>query len=165
MKIAFLDRDGVVNVDHGYVYQIAKFEFTQQFFSACELLRLAGYALVIVTNQSGIARGYYSEDDFSVITDWLRKEFTLHGLTLSAVYYCPHAQDSSCLCRKPMPGMIQQHLKLTNAAPADCIMFGDKPSDEQCSRAAGLGRFFMIDVNKHATHFYDTVHNFVNSVD
>lgn len=161
-KIAFLDRDGVVNIDHGYVHRIADFEFSNGFFEACTLLAEAGYSLVIVTNQSGIARGYYTEADFIVLTDWLREQFAAHGLSLDAVYHCPHAADSPCNCRKPEPGMVLEHLAKTGAAPQDCIMFGDKPSDQGCAQAAGLGQFFMIDLKANPRHFYETVHAFVH---
>ncbi len=161
-KFAFLDRDGVVNIDAGYVHTAADFEFTQAFFEACTLLAGAGYDLAIVTNQSGIARGYYTEADFTKLSTWLKEQFVLNGLKLDAIYHCPHLPDSRCACRKPSPGMVLQHLALTDARAADCIMFGDKISDEQCARAAGLGQFFMIDVTTQPTHFYDTVRQFLS---
>ncbi len=164
MKIAFLDRDGVVNLDHGYVHRIADFQFTEQFFPACALLQQAGYSLAIVTNQSGIARGYYTEGDFAVLTAWLKQQFVLNGLELDAIYHCPHNADSNCNCRKPKPGMVMEHLALTGALAKDCIMFGDKPSDQACAQAAKLGRFFMVNTPQQPTHFYDTVQNFVQSM-
>lgn len=163
MKIAFLDRDGVVNEDYGYVFEVEKFVFTQQFFLACLMLNQVGYQLVIVTNQSGIARGYYAEADFDQLSTWLKQQFASHGLTLDAIYHCPHNADSSCHCRKPKPGMVLEHLARTGAKASDCIMFGDKVSDEQCAQAAGLKRFFMIDINNNPLHFYDTVSAFVRS--
>ncbi len=162
-KIAFLDRDGVVNIDHGYVFRADDFEFTQDFFPACTLLAAAGYRLVIVTNQSGIARGYYTQNDFASLTEWLTQQFSSHGLILEAVYHCPHGVDSHCECRKPKPGMVNAHLALTGLAATDCVMFGDKPSDMHCAQAAGLGRFFMIDVGRNPRHFYDTVANLVST--
>jgi D-glycero-D-manno-heptose 1,7-bisphosphate phosphatase len=156
-KIAFLDRDGVVNIDHGYVFRIDDFQFTDCFFPACALLAQAGYSFAIVTNQSGIARGYYSEADFSVVSDWLKQQFVLHGLVLEAIYHCPHGTDAACACRKPLPGMVNAHLALTGATPHDCIMFGDKASDEACAVAAGLGHFFMVDVAANPASFYDSV--------
>jgi D-glycero-D-manno-heptose 1,7-bisphosphate phosphatase len=162
-KIAFLDRDGVVNIDYGYVYRVADFEFTHDFFPACALLLEAGYRLVVVTNQSGIARGYYSEADFEVLTDWLKQQFIARGLVLDAVYHCPHGADSTCACRKPQPGMVLQHLAQTGAAAQDCIMFGDKGSDRACANAAGIGHFLMIDTQQNSRHFYESVHAFLDT--
>ncbi len=163
-KIAFLDRDGVVNLDHGYVYQIDQFQFTEQFFAACTLLQQAGFSLAIVTNQSGIARGYYTEGDFAVLSAWLKQQFVLNGLELDAIYHCPHNADSNCTCRKPKPGMVMEHLALTGALAKDCIMFGDKPSDQACTEAAGLGHFFMIDVKHNPRHFYDVVNAYITKL-
>jgi D-glycero-D-manno-heptose 1,7-bisphosphate phosphatase len=163
LKTAFLDRDGVVNIDKGYVHQIADFEFTQDFFHACHNLALQGYRLVIVTNQSGIARGYYTEQDFAALNQWLISHFTANNLVLDAIYHCPHGVNDGCTCRKPLPGMVKQHLALTGAAPQDCIMFGDKISDQQCAQAAGLGQYFMIDVTANPRHFFETVQSFLSA--
>jgi D-glycero-D-manno-heptose 1,7-bisphosphate phosphatase len=162
LKIAFLDRDGVVNIDYGYVFRPTEFVFTDGFFHACSDLTSAGYRLVIVTNQSGIARGYYTEQDFAILNQWLMAQFFANGLVLDAIYHCPHGVNDGCTCRKPLPGMVRQHLSLTGVSPQDCIMFGDKISDEQCAQAASLGHYFMIDVNANPRHFYETVQNFLS---
>ena len=89
-KVLFLDRDGVVNIDHGYVYKPEEFEFVPGVFEACKAFTDAGYKIVVVTNQSGIGRGYYSEQDFYNLTEWMKGEFLRHGVTILDVYFCPH---------------------------------------------------------------------------
>lgn len=89
-KAAFLDRDGVINADHGYVSQPENFEWLPGVFEACRELARLGYAIVVVTNQSGIARGYYGEDDFLRLTAWMKARFAEEGVSIAGVYYCPH---------------------------------------------------------------------------
>ncbi len=90
IKVAFLDRDGVINVDYGYVAIREQFEFIEGVFTVCRLLHNLGYKLIVITNQSGIARGYYSEQDFLDLTEWMCEQFTRQGVPLLDVFYCPH---------------------------------------------------------------------------
>jgi D-glycero-D-manno-heptose 1,7-bisphosphate phosphatase len=93
MKAVFLDRDGVINVDKGYVHRIEDFEFYPNVFKALKKLQDAGYKLFIVTNQSGIAVGYYTEEDFLKLTEFMLKEFEKEEIKIEKVYYCPHHED------------------------------------------------------------------------
>ena len=144
-KAAFLDRDGVINADHGYVSRPENFEWLPGVFEACrELVRL-GYALVVVTNQSGIARGYYGEEDFLRLTDWMKARFADEGVSIAGVYYCPHhpekgigAYKLACDCRKPMPGMLLRAAEELSLDLSKSVMFGDKPGDMTAARRAGV---------------------------
>lgn len=147
---AFLDRDGVINVDTGYVGNVADFRFIDDVKPALARLAAAGYLLVVVTNQSGIARGYYSEADFEAVTAHMRAELAAAGAPVVCVLHCPHLPedqqpaDQQCHCRKPKPGMI-----LTAAAALDIdlgnsVMIGDKPSDMIAGRQAKVGRCFLV---------------------
>jgi D-glycero-D-manno-heptose 1,7-bisphosphate phosphatase len=147
----FLDRDGVINVDHGYVSRPEQFEFIDGIFEACQHFAALGYTLIVVTNQSGIGRGYYSEADFLSLTQWMTERFAEHGVTIAGVYWCPHhpvnakgAYQRECDCRKPAPGMILQAAAEHGIDLAQSLMFGDKASDMQAASAAGVGRKILV---------------------
>ena len=145
-KAAFLDRDGVINVDYGYVSAWENFEFLPGAAAALQALYRAGYQLVVVSNQSGIGRGFYTEHDLMTlnreISIHLRDEFDTH---ISGFYHCPHhpdfepAGERDCDCRKPKPGMILRGIEVFELDPAECIMVGDKPSDVAAAERAGIG--------------------------
>lgn len=150
-KALFLDRDGVVNVDHGYVYQREKFEFIEGVFSACKTFYDAGYKIIIVTNQSGIGRGYYTEDDFLALTQWMKAQFSAHNIEITDVYYCPHHPTNalptylkSCECRKPEPGMLLQGIKEHSIDSNRSIMVGDKLSDMQAAQKAHIATRVLV---------------------
>ncbi|MFE1745029.1 D-glycero-beta-D-manno-heptose 1,7-bisphosphate 7-phosphatase [Coleofasciculus sp. H7-2] len=151
IKVAFLDRDGVINVDYGYVVMRSQFEFVDDVFTVCRLLRDLGYFLIVVTNQSGIARGYYSEQDFLYLTAWMCEQFNRQGVPLLDVFYCPHHPQAAipnyrqnCRCRKPYPGMIEQACQKYPIDLKRSIMIGDKTSDMQAAKAGGIGKFYLL---------------------
>jgi len=142
---AFLDRDGVINVDHGYVVRREEFAWVPGVLEAAAQLHRAGFALVVVTNQSGIGRGMYTEADFLALSDWMRGEFAAAGAPLAGVYFCPHhptdavgAFRTACDCRKPAPGMLLNAARDLGLDLARSILFGDKASDIEAALAAGL---------------------------
>jgi len=148
---AFLDRDGVINVDHGYVHRVADFEFSPGVLSACRQLHLAGYRLIVVTNQAGIAYGYYDERAFETITEWMKLRFIEAGAPLTAVYYCPHHPEGKvaqftrqCACRKPEPGMILQAIREHRIDASKSFLVGDKESDLAAAASAGVARRYLI---------------------
>ena len=128
-KALFLDRDGIINIDHGYVYSVKDFEFTKGIFALCSLFQNTGYTIFVVTNQSGIARGYYTEDDFNRLTEWMILEFQQKGIIITKVYHCPHLPDQNCICRKPSNGMIKQAASEYQIDFAHSWLIGDKQSD------------------------------------
>ena len=141
----FLDRDGVINEDVGYLYRVEQFHFLPGVLETCKQMYEAGYALVVITNQSGIARGYYTETDFQQLTRWMTEQFNLAGAPLAAVYFCPHhpdfaaGEDGSCHCRKPAPGMLLQAAAELDLDLSRSLMVGDKEDDIRAGRAAGVG--------------------------
>lgn len=150
-KAAFLDRDGVINVDHGYVSSPDQFEFIEGVFDACRHLQQQGYLLIVVTNQSGIGRGYYNEQQFHALTDWMKAQFESHGVTLTDVFFCPHhpvnatpPYQTDCNCRKPAPGMLIQAIEKYQIDPDQSLMLGDKKADMQAAQAAGVGRKVLV---------------------
>lgn len=100
-KIIYLDRDGVINEDFGYVSKIENFKFVNGVFEACKEFLALGYEIIVVTNQSGIGRNYYSEDEFLELTKYMKNEFKKKDIDILNVYYCPHNPDDNCYCRKP----------------------------------------------------------------
>ena len=137
-KALFLDRDGIINVDHGYVSRIEDFKFSKGIFKLLHLFQKEGYLFFIVTNQSGIGRGYYSEKDFQALTRWMLESFKVHDITITEVYHCPHTPEANCQCRKPATGMINNTIKQYNIDLATSWMIGDKQSDIDFARHAGI---------------------------
>lgn len=147
----FLDRDGVINRDTGYVWRWEDFEFIQGAPEAMRELTQAGHVIVIITNQSGIARGYYSIDDYLRLTEKMLNALANFGVEVLGVYHCPHHPEGSsnpyavsCDCRKPSPGMILRAAAEHNLALAASVFIGDKYSDMAAAAAAGVGRKYLI---------------------
>lgn len=158
-KAVFLDRDGVINHDHAYVSNILNFEFIDGVFDACQQFIKQGYMIIVVTNQSGIGRGYYSEQDFNLLTNWMKAEFDKHQVTISEVYFCPHHPKNAlpnylkkCDCRKPMPGMLNQAINKFDIDVNQSIMVGDKVSDLQAAKAAGIKTKILVRSGKPITN-------------
>jgi len=140
MKALFLDRDGVINIDKHHVIRKEDFEFSQGIFDLCKEYSHAGYLIIVLTNQAGIAKGFYSEADFLQLTTWMIDQFLAWGITISKVYYCPHHPDITgpCECRKPNPGMITKAVKDFDLDINECVLIGDKESDIEAGRRAGI---------------------------
>ena len=139
----FLDRDGTINVDHGYVHEIDEFEFIEGVIDAMRQLKEMGYALVVVTNQSGIARGKFTEAQFETLTEWMDWSLADRGVDLDGIYYCPHHPQGTveeyrqtCDCRKPHPGMFISAQEFLHIDMAASYMVGDKMEDMQAATAA-----------------------------
>ena len=144
MKVAFLDRDGVINVDSGYVHHRDNFVFTEGCTEALQLLEQKGFALIIVTNQSGIGRNYYTEQDYQQLTSWYREQLLQCGITIAGIYHCPHAPEALCDCRKPAPGLFLQAAAQHDIDFASSIMIGDKQSDADAATAAGIPNSYVL---------------------
>lgn len=135
----FLDRDGVINVDRGYVYKQEDFEFIDGIFERCRLAQHLGYLIFVITNQSGIGRGYYTEQDFLILNDWMCGVFKEHGVNIEKVYYCPSRPEEYSPDRKPMPGMILRAAEEFGIDLPKSVLVGDKETDIQAGIAAGVG--------------------------
>ncbi len=146
-KALFLDRDGVINVEKEYLYKIEDFEFIDGIFDLCRHYQDLGFLIFVVTNQSGIARKYYSEADFKKLTEWMLSEFTKRDIRIEKVYYCPHHPDISgeCDCRKPKPGMLEQAADEFDIDLHNSIMIGDKERDIEAGINAGLKESCLFD--------------------
>ena len=135
-RAVFLDRDGTINADKNYLYRAEDFEFLPGAVEALKLLQDSGYLLIIITNQSGIARGYYTEDDFRTLTEWMLGRLKEAGVNIARVYYCPHLPDAKipeyrkiCNCRKPETGLFEQAIRDYDIDMAGSYAIGDKMRD------------------------------------
>ena len=142
----FLDRDGVVNVEKNYLHKIEDFEFIEGIFELCKKYEALGYAIVIVTNQSGIARGYYSEEDFERLSAWMIERFRNEGIEITALYHCPHHPDISgaCSCRKPEPGMLLDAAKKYDLDLEASLLVGDSERDITAAHRAGVKETYLF---------------------
>ena len=154
----FLDRDGTINIDHGYVHEIDQFQFIDGVIDACIELKAMGFALVLVTNQSGIARGKFTEAQFTTLTEWMDWSLADRGVDLDGIYYCPHHPQGSvadfsqvCDCRKPKPGMFLSAKEDLHIDMAASYMVGDKLEDMQAAINAGVGHKVLVRTGKAIT--------------
>lgn len=154
-KAVFLDRDGVINVDKGYVYKIEDFEFIDGSVEAMKKLKRSGYSLIVVTNQSGIGRGYYTEDDVQNLHSFINRELSKEGFQIDDFFYCPHHPyealndyKKKCECRKPGTLMLEKAIKKYNIDVNKSYMIGDRISDIKCGLKLGLASYLIRQYKK-----------------
>ena len=147
----FLDRDGVINVEKNYLHKIEDFEFIDGIFELCSKYQRLGYKIIVVTNQSGIARDYYSEEDFERLTAWMVQAFKAKGIVIDGVYHCPHHPDISgtCSCRKPEPGMLLDAAREHAIDLAASLLVGDSERDIIAAHRVGVKESYLY--SKEAT--------------
>ena len=153
-RALFLDRDGVINREKNYLYKKEDFEFIDGIFELCHFYQNLGYKIIVVTNQSGIARGFYNEDKFHELTSWMVGQFDKKGLHVSKVYYCPHHPKISgeCRCRKPEIGMFLDAKEEFDIDLINSLMVGDNERDIEAAQKAGiLKTYFFDEYNKTTT--------------
>jgi D-glycero-D-manno-heptose 1,7-bisphosphate phosphatase len=147
----FLDRDGVVNREIGYLFRPDQVEFMPGIFDLCRAAQAADYKLIIITNQAGIARELYSETQFHSLMDWISREFADRDIRLSGYYYCPHHPEHGigsyrreCPDRKPQPGMLLRAAKEHSIEMIQSLFVGDRCSDMLAGAAAGIGKRILL---------------------
>ncbi|MBU0631329.1 D-glycero-beta-D-manno-heptose 1,7-bisphosphate 7-phosphatase [bacterium] len=152
-KALFLDRDGVINKEVNYLHKIEDFEFIEGIFELCRFYQEKEYLIIVVTNQSGIARGYYTEKEFDRLTSWMIEEFSKHQIKLNKVYYCPHHPDinGTCECRKPDIGMFIEAKNDFDIDLENSIMVGDNERDIEAAIKAGVEKTYFFDEHKNIT--------------
>ncbi len=151
-KALFLDRDGVINVDVGYIWRPEDFIFRDGVFDACRQARALGYHLVVVTNQAGIGRGLYSEEEFQHLTDWMCARFADQDVDIARVYHAPtHPEEGigiykrESIDRKPGPGMLLKARDALGLDMAASALVGDRESDIEAAIGAGVGQRLLVD--------------------
>jgi D-glycero-D-manno-heptose 1,7-bisphosphate phosphatase len=164
IKTIFLDRDGVINKEVGYLHKIEDFNFINGVFEACVYIQSLGYQLIIVTNQSGIDRGYYNEEDFHKMTNWMLKQFRENNVEILDVFFCPHGPESTCDCRKPKPGMFNKANDKYDIDMRNSWMIGDKEADIEAANAAEIPNTILVksghvidEINSKASFILDSI--------
>lgn len=144
----FLDRDGTINIEKNYLYKIEEWEWIPGAVEAIKLFNRLGFAVVVVTNQAGIARGFYKLADVESLHAWVGSELTKAGATIDAFYICPHHPEFgdiwNCVCRKPSPGLLRQAMADFNIDPSRSYLIGDKQSDIEAAIAAGIEPILVL---------------------
>ena len=165
IKTIFLDRDGVINKEINYLHKIDDFEFIDGVFETCQYLISLDYQIIIITNQSGISRGYYTEKDFQIITEWMIAEFQKNDIIILDIFHCPHMPNSNCNCRKPKPGMLLDAKYKHNIDMQNSWFIGDKEIDIIAANSSGITNTILVksghkinEVDSNAKYFLDSIH-------
>lgn len=171
-KGLFLDRDGIINVDKSYLYKVEDFVFVDSIFDICRYYQDRGYLIFVITNQSGIARGHYSEDAVIRLHDWMVGEFKNRGITITDIRYCPHHHQKGigrykidCECRKPKSGMIDELAKRYSVDLSHSILIGDKSSDIEAGKNGGITTNILIKSHYQDSYDYESLEDFLGSLD
>lgn len=150
-KALFLDRDGVINIDKTHVYKIDDFEFVDGIFDLCRKAKERDYIIIVVTNQGGIGRGYYTEKDFQILTKWMIEQFANRRIIINRVYHCPYHPEhgmgeykKESFDRKPNPGMFLKARDDFDINMAESILIGDKETDIEAAQKAGVRITVML---------------------
>ena len=153
-RALFLDRDGVINIDSGYVHKKENFIFIKGIFEIVSYANQNGYLVIVITNQSGIARGLYTENDFHLISDWMKKEFNKKNCKVDDIFYSPYhpkhgkgKYKKNSILRKPSPGMLIMAKEKYDLDMKSSILIGDKITDIKAGELAGVGKLLLYGSN------------------
>ena len=151
-RALFLDRDGVVNKELGYLFMPRQVEFVPGIFELCQLVQAQDFKLIVITNQAGIARQLYTESDFHALMEWIIAQFATRGVEIDSYYYCPHHPQADlakyrldCSNRKPKPGMLLQAARERSIDLSRSVLLGDRCTDMAAGIAAGVGDLLLLE--------------------
>jgi D-glycero-D-manno-heptose 1,7-bisphosphate phosphatase len=161
-KICFLDRDGILNVDHGYTYRVSEFRAVPGIIPLLSALSASGFSFIIITNQSGIGRGFYTTSDYQIFMDCLYRYFLSFGISFLGDFFCPHSpcQPTPCTCRKPRYGLLESAAMRYRFDKSRSILIGDKVSDVICGADYGLGRNYLVTASAGEIPFIPTIYHY-----
>lgn len=150
-KVIFLDRDGTINIEKSYLHKWEDFEFEKNAIEGLKELKNLGYEFIVVTNQSGIGRGYYTEEDLVTLNNQMTEKLKEFGIEILECFYCPHHPEKGigkykvdCNCRKPNPGMLLEGIKKYDVDIENSFMIGDKKGDLEAGKKAGLKSILVL---------------------
>jgi D-glycero-D-manno-heptose 1,7-bisphosphate phosphatase len=171
IKTIFLDRDGVINKEVNYLHRIEDFKFIDGIFEACYHFLILDYKIIIVTNQSGIERGYFKEKDYQNISKWMIRQFQKRGINILDIFHCPHGPKSKCNCRKPKPGMLLEAKKKYNIDMKNSWMIGDKEVDIMAGIDSGVCNTILVrsghkinQLNSKAKFILNSIHDSIKVI-
>ena len=171
IKTIFLDRDGVINKEINYLHKVKDFEFINGVFEACQYLESLEYKIIIITNQSGISRNLYTENDYQNITSWMLSQFKKNNINILDVFHCPHLPDSGCDCRKPKPGMFLEAKYKHNIDMRNSWMIGDNETDIIAANNANISKTILVrsghkinEVDSNAKYFLDSIQQIIKVI-
>lgn len=157
-RVLFLDRDGVINVDKHFVFRVEEIVFVEGIFQLCNYFKSINFEIVIVTNQSGVSRGLFSEKELKKVMNYIIDEFASKGIEISTYLYCPHGPADLCECRKPLPGMFTQAIQKLNVQAEDCISIGDHERDILAAMAAGIPlNYLLLSDDQEESHMFGPI--------
>ena len=167
VRCVLVDRDGTINVDKGHVFRIDDFEYIAGSLEALKQLSARHIRIYILTNQAGIAKGLYSENDFRLLTEKMLTDMREYGIDIADVLYCPHHPEGTieaytrvCECRKPGTGLLRQVLMNESVGPESMVLIGDKNSDIEAGRALDI-RTYLVETGYGKQEKYTTAADFV----
>ena len=171
IKTIFLDRDGVINKEVGYLNRIEDFIFIDGVFEACLSFKKLDYQIIIISNQSGIARGYFTLFEYEKLTKWMLNQFSKKNISILDVFFCPHGPKSKCGCRKPKPGMIIAAMNKHNINLEKSWMIGDKETDIEAANLSGINNTILLrsghiinESDSKAKHIIDSIKESINVI-
>lgn len=145
-KALFLDRDGIINIDKGYIHKPEDVEFCKGIFQFMKTASALGFMLFVITNQAGVARGMYEEADVTRLHEWMDAQIKKHGINIKKYYHCPHHPEftGACSCRKPETGMVEQAASEYGIDLSSSVIIGDKKSDVRTGKNAGMAYTILV---------------------
>jgi len=168
-KVFFIDRDGVINKEIGYLHEIAKFEFIDGVIEALKYIQNKGFKIIVITNQSGIGRGMYSREKFLELNKWMIDFLSTQGVKILDVFYCPHSPEERCTCRKPLPGMFLEAIKKYDIDIEMSWSIGDKETDIQAAKSSGISNTILVksghkinERNSRASYILESIYDVMN---
>ena len=171
MKILFLDRDGVINLEINYLHKVNEFVFIDGVFESLKYIQNLGFKLIIVSNQSGIGRGIYEYKDFEILNNWMIKTFETFGVEILDVFICPHSPSENCSCRKPKDGLFREAFKKYTIEKESSWMIGDSERDITAARKAGINNTILVrsghkieEDRTNATYVIDSIASIQNVI-
>ena len=171
IKTIFLDRDGVINKEVGYLHKIEDFIFIDGVFEACLSFKKLNYQIIIISNQSGIARGYFTLFEYEKLTKWMLNQFSKKNISILDVFFCPHGPKSKCNCRKPKPGMLIDAKNKYNIDLEKSWMIGDKETDIEAANLAGISNTILLrsghiinESHSKSKHIIDSIKDSINVI-